>query len=154
MSPRKSVLYVSNITSTVSGVSLGKFIGIKYCAWYLLQLLFLTWEESHFFSIINNHYNVFYMPSGRSGQREGSCYQSVNFGTKQPNCVGPIKYCAWYLLQFSSNLAVSSVKRLKVHKRVVHRPLPKLARVISGMTSSVELRRGDHSLFSVALRRT
>jgi hypothetical protein len=35
MSQRKSVLYVSNITSTVSGVSLGKFIGIKYCAWYL-----------------------------------------------------------------------------------------------------------------------
>jgi hypothetical protein len=30
MSQRKSVLYVSNITSTVSGVSLGKFIGIKY----------------------------------------------------------------------------------------------------------------------------
>jgi hypothetical protein len=35
MSQRKSVLYVSNITSTVSGVSLGKFIGIKYCAWYI-----------------------------------------------------------------------------------------------------------------------
>jgi hypothetical protein len=35
MSQRKSVLYVSNITSTVSGVSLGKFIGIKYRAWYL-----------------------------------------------------------------------------------------------------------------------
>jgi hypothetical protein len=29
MSQRKSVLCVSNITSTVSGVSLGKFIGIK-----------------------------------------------------------------------------------------------------------------------------
>ena len=35
MSQRKAVLYVSNITSTVSGVSLEKFIGIKYCAWYL-----------------------------------------------------------------------------------------------------------------------
>ena len=35
MSQRKSVLYVSNITSTVSGVSLGKFIDIKYRAWYL-----------------------------------------------------------------------------------------------------------------------
>jgi hypothetical protein len=27
--------YMSNITSTMSGVSLGKFIGIKYCVWYL-----------------------------------------------------------------------------------------------------------------------
>ena len=35
MSQRKSVLYVSNITSTVSGVSLGKFIDIKYRTWYL-----------------------------------------------------------------------------------------------------------------------
>jgi hypothetical protein len=35
MSQRKSLLYMSNITSTVSGVSLGKFIGIKYRAWYL-----------------------------------------------------------------------------------------------------------------------
>jgi hypothetical protein len=35
MSQRKSVLHVSNITSTVPGVSLGKFIGIKYRAWYL-----------------------------------------------------------------------------------------------------------------------
>jgi hypothetical protein len=29
MSQRKSVLYVANITSTVSGVSLDKFIGIN-----------------------------------------------------------------------------------------------------------------------------
>jgi hypothetical protein len=35
MLQRKSVVYVSNITSTISDVSLGKFIGIKYCAWYL-----------------------------------------------------------------------------------------------------------------------
>ena len=35
------------------------------------------------------------MRSGRSGQREGSCYQSVNFGTKRPNCVGPDRYLIW-----------------------------------------------------------
>ena len=42
------------------------------------------------------------MRSGRSGQREGSCYQSVNFGTKRPNCVGPDRYLIWpFLLPIS-----------------------------------------------------
>ena len=42
------------------------------------------------------------MRSGRSGQREGSCYRSVNFGTKRPNCVGPDRYLTWpFLLPIS-----------------------------------------------------
>ena len=42
------------------------------------------------------------MRSGRSDQREGSCYQPVNFGTKRPSCVGPDRYLIWpFLLPIS-----------------------------------------------------
>ena len=44
---------------------LAHHFGKKKIVLLALKNILLTWEESHFFSVINNHYNVFYMRSGR-----------------------------------------------------------------------------------------